>query len=110
MHRPAASCVVRPMRLVACAVALCLATPAAADRAANFSAQLVGKDADTVGVIVKHESAGWVMKVRPKPGADPVEIATPGIPSTHGDFLVFVGPGRKRIAWIMTGDVNGVPA
>ena len=98
------------MRLVACAVALCLATPAAADRAANFSAQLIGKDADTVGVIVKHEAAGWTMKVRPKPGADAVEIATPGIPSTHGDFLVFVGPGRKRIAWVMTGDVNGVPA
>jgi hypothetical protein len=98
------------MRLVACALAMCLATPAAADRAANFSASLVGKDADTVGVIIKHEAAGWTMKVRPKPGDEPVLVATPGIPSTHGDFLVFVGPGRKRIAWIMTGDVNGVPA
>jgi len=101
------------MRLVACAVALSLATlatPAAADRAADFSASLVGADADTVGVIVKHDSSGWTMKVRPKPGADAIDVAMSAVPSKHGDFLVFVGPGRKRIAWIMTGDVNGVPA
>lgn len=85
------------------------AGPAAADRAANFSAQLAGADADTAGVVVNHDAKGWSMKVRAKPGAAQKTIKV-AAPATHGDYLVLVEPGRKHIAWVLVGDVNGVPA
>jgi hypothetical protein len=99
------------MRILVAVLAVCLATPAAADRASNFSATLVGADGDKLGIVTIHDSVdGWSMKVRPAPAADSVLIPLPFIPASHGDYFVFVGPGRKRIAWIMTGSVNGVPA
>jgi hypothetical protein len=106
-----------PMRLAPPLLALAtlatlatLAAPAAADRAADFSAQLIGADADTIGVNIVHDAKGWSMKVRPKPGADQVVIAAPTIPAKHGDYVVFVAPGRTRIAWVLIGDTHGVPS
>ena len=99
------------MRSLTALLVLCVtAVPAVADRSSNFSAQLIGAETDTAGVITSHDAHGWSMKVRPKRGAKPVVIAAPTIPALHGDFVVVVGPGRKRIAWVLIGDVNGVPA
>lgn len=98
------------MRTLAALLVLALATPAAADRAANFSSSLVGADADTAGVITRHDAHGWSMEVRVKPGADAITIAAPTIPATHGDYIVFVAPGRGQIAWVLSGDVEGLPA
>jgi hypothetical protein len=82
--------------------ALALAAPARADDCTQWSAQLIGADADTIGVTVDRDSTGaWTMAVRPKPGADVVESTVIDVPTDHAHVWVYVSPGRKRIVWIL---------
>ena len=85
------------------------APPARADRPAEFSSQLVGADADTAGVTILHEAKQWTMKVREAPGKTERTIAV-AAPADHGDYVIFVAPGRKQIAWVRVGDVKPLVA
>ena len=88
-------------RFLACFAVAALATTAAADdEASEHTAQLMGADADTVGVSVAFaESDGWSMTVRPTPGANPITTKL-ALPKTHGHYLAYVAPGRRAIAFV----------
>lgn len=83
---------------------LALAAPAAADdEGSEHTVQLVGADADTLGVTVAFDAtAGWSMTVRPRPGAAPRTFKLAALGTGHGHFHVYVAPGRQRITFVET--------
>ncbi len=83
------------------AIVLFMTTIAAADRNADFSAEVVGAKDDVAAVTLVHGKKTWAMKV----GDQTIETSEP---AQHGDYVVFVAPG-KRVAWIKIGDVEAMP-
>lgn len=83
--------------LVAAALATLTAT-AAADRAANFTARVVGSD--PAHVFVNHDAKGWDVHL------DTRTLRVPQVPASHGDYLVFAAPARDRVAFVRAGDAE----
>lgn len=83
-------------------VTLGLIAPAAADdEGSEQTAKLVGAAEDTVGISVEFtDTDGWVMSVRPRPGANERTFGLAALGKRHGHYHVFVSPGRSRITFV----------